>query len=209
MISLQQIFGEDEKFYSLLEASAHEARHSVQTLNQVLSNPERIPSLTEFRQSKDADKRITEQIGEALLNTFVTQLDREDIEALSETLYKIPKTVEKFAERFIVSRAGAYDTDFGTHIALLDTATGHVVEMVGQLRRQPTVQTVKEMNGRLQKVEGDADKLILDLLKDLYSGKHDPTKVTALKDLYELLEKVIDRCRDAGNVVTQIVLKHA
>jgi uncharacterized protein Yka (UPF0111/DUF47 family) len=31
----------------------------------------------------------------------------------------------------------------------------------------------------------------------------------ALKDLYELLEKVIDRCRDAGNVVTHIVLKYA
>jgi hypothetical protein len=58
-------------------------------------------------------------------------------------------------------------------------------------------------------VEGDADKLILEVLKDLYSGKHDPTRVMALKDLYELLEKVIDRCRDAGNVIVHIVLKSA
>jgi uncharacterized protein Yka (UPF0111/DUF47 family) len=29
-----------------------------------------------------------------------------------------------------------------------------------------------------------------------------------LRDLYELLEKVIDRCRDAGNVVLQVVLKN-
>jgi len=29
------------------------------------------------------------------------------------------------------------------------------------------------------------------------------------KDLYELLEKVVDRCRDAGNVVDNVVLKHS
>jgi len=31
----------------------------------------------------------------------------------------------------------------------------------------------------------------------------------AMKDLYDLLEKVIDRCRDAGNIVSQIVLKNS
>ena len=30
-----------------------------------------------------------------------------------------------------------------------------------------------------------------------------------LKDLFELLEKAIDRCRDAGNVVNQVVLKNS
>jgi uncharacterized protein Yka (UPF0111/DUF47 family) len=30
-----------------------------------------------------------------------------------------------------------------------------------------------------------------------------------LKDLYELLEKIIDRCRDVGNVISQIVLKNS
>ena len=39
MISLQKIFGKDDKFFGLLEASAEEARHSVQALNKVLSNP--------------------------------------------------------------------------------------------------------------------------------------------------------------------------
>jgi len=65
------------------------------------------------------------------------------------------------------------------------------------------------MNSVLQSVENKADDLILNLLKDLYSGRHSSTKVLAMKDLYELLEKVIDRCRDAGNVISHIVLKHA
>jgi uncharacterized protein len=50
---------------------------------------------------------------------------------------------------------------------------------------------------------------MLDELRDLYSGKYDPITAIALKDLHELLEKMFDRCRDAGNVVSHVVLKHS
>jgi len=209
MFSLQKFLGKDDKFFALLEASAEEASQSLRALNRVLSKPAKIPSLAEFHQSKEADKQITEQISEALVHSYVTELEREDIETLSAALYKIPKTVEKFAERFIVSAAMVRTTDFSRHIALLETATNQVIAMVRQLRNKPSVEMIKGMNSRLQQVEGDADKLILDVLKDLYSGQHEATKVMVLKDLYELLEKVIDRCRDTGNVITHIVLKHA
>ena len=64
------------------------------------------------------------------------------------------------------------------------------------------------MNARLQHIEGEADKLILENLKELYNGNHEPLQAMMLKDLYELMEKVVDRCRDAGNVVSHIVLKY-
>jgi len=211
MFSLQKLLGKDDKFFALLEASAEEARASVQALNRVLAKPGEVTSLKEFHAAKEADKRLTEQINEALVRTFVSQLEREDIEVLSAALYKIPKTVEKFAERFIVSAQIVKDTDFTRQAALLDAATRQVVEMVKLLRYLGAgrLDQAKEMNTKLQQVEGEADELILDVLRDLYSGRHDATRVMALKDLYELLEKVIDRCRDAGNVVTHIVLKNS
>src|ERR1043166_2787249 len=130
MFSLQKILGKDDKFFELLEASAEEARHSVQALNQILSRPNVTPKLADFHQSKEADKRITERINEALVTTFVSQLEREDIEVLSAALYKIPKTVEKIAERFIISVAVIRDVSFSRHIELLDAATKEVLAMV-------------------------------------------------------------------------------
>jgi uncharacterized protein Yka (UPF0111/DUF47 family) len=209
MFSIQRMFGRDSKFFDLLEASAEESRESVRVLNRVLSNPAKVPSVTEFHQSKDADKQITEQINEELVHSFVSELEREDVEALSATLYKIPKTVEKFAERFIISARVVQNADFSRHVALLNAATDHTVEMVKQLRQKPSVEAIKKMNDKMQQIEGEADRLILEVLQDLYSGAYDPTHVMALKDLYELLEKVIDRCRDTGNVVTHIVFKSA
>ena len=211
MFSLQKLLGKDDKFFDLLEASAEEARHSVQALNRVLAHANKTPTLEEFHQAKEADKKITEQINEALVTTFVSQLEKDDIEILSAALYKVPKTVEKIAERVIIASPAVKDVDFSRHVALLDAATRRVVEMVKLLRDLGSGQLdqAKEINGKLQQIEGEADDLILETLKDLFSGKHDATKVLALKDLYELIEKVVDRCRDAGNIVTHIVLKNS
>jgi uncharacterized protein Yka (UPF0111/DUF47 family) len=57
-------------------------------------------------------------------------------------------------------------------------------------------------------VEGDADDLILHRLKELYRVETQAVKLIILKDLFELLEKVVDRCRDAGNVISNIILKN-
>ncbi len=81
--------------------------------------------------------------------------------------------------------------------------------MVKQLRKGTDTATAREMNNKLQTIEGEADKLELELLRDLYQGDYEPKQVIFLRDLFELIEKVIDRCRDAGNIILQVVLKHS
>src|SRR5580765_2967594 len=180
MISLQKLLGKDDRFYDLLESSAEEAQRSVRELNRILSAPAQIPSLEAFHQSKEADKEITEQISRALISSYVTQLDREDIEMLSAVLYKVPKTVEKFAERFIVSAVHAATTDFSSHIKLLEAATSQVVQMVKKLRTHPSIEQIKGMNNLLQRVESEADDLILEVLRDFYSDRHPLTKMLTM-----------------------------
>src|SRR3954471_10379563 len=96
MFSLQRLLGKEDKFFSLLEASAQEARTSVQALVKLGQGFDQPVVLDEFAHSRRKDKRITEEISAAVYTTFVTALEREDIEALSNALYKIPKTVDKF-----------------------------------------------------------------------------------------------------------------
>lgn len=210
MISLQSFFGKKDVFYDLLEASAAQTRKSVQALHNLLSSSAgAAPSLEAFSASRREDKKITQQIDEALCRTFVTELEREDIAALATALYKIPKTVEKIAERFVISRERVAGTDFSKQIALMDAAADTVVTMISELRSKLHLERLKVLNDELQKIEGDADKLVLECLRELYTSNLDPIKVIILKDLYDLLEKVVDRCRDAGKVVAQIVLKNS
>jgi hypothetical protein len=209
MKALRKLLGYDDKFFNLLEASASEAQSSVQLLVGMLKQANGMPTLDEFVQTRRKDKQITEEISEQLCKTFVTPLEREDIEALSIALYKIPKTVEKFSEKFAVCHEHIREIDFSRQVNILEQTTETVTQMVKTLRQRAHLEQVKEQNDRLHYLEGEADKLMMSLIKDLYSGKHEPLQVIIIMDLYETLERIIDRCRDAGNVIFQIVLKYS
>lgn len=209
MFSLQRMLGKEDKFFDLLEASAKEAQKSAHALLKFLENPGEAKTLDEFIVSRRAEKRIADQISEALCTTFVTALEREDIEALSLALYKIPKTVEKIAERILIAPHLVEGMTLGRQVLNLGKAADALLLMIQELRAGTHLERVAEQNYRLQAIEGEADTVMNELLRDLYSGKHPDMKVIFLKDLYELLEKVVDRCRDAGNVISHIVLKNS
>jgi hypothetical protein len=209
MFSLQTIFGKGDKFYGLLEASSDAARDSAAALVKMLATRQQQVSLDEFMLARKREKDLTAQISRELVNTFVTALDREDIEALSAALNKITKAVSKFAERYSLAADRLGDIDFGTRAALLEKAADVIRQMVAQLRKGMNLEAMSALNDRLQAIENEADRLLLELYRDLYGGRHEPIRILLLKDLFELLEKAIDRCRDAGNVVYQIVLKNS
>jgi uncharacterized protein Yka (UPF0111/DUF47 family) len=207
MFSLQKFFGKDDEFLDLLEASAGECTASVNALKHILVPGAKL-SLDEFVASRRKDKQITNDIRELLCKTSITGLEPEDIESIANSLYKIPKTIEKFAERYILFADHLQDVQWGEQTQLLQQATETVLAMVRELRAKSHLEKLKEQNDALQKVEGDADDLILNRLKELYRNETQPVKIIILKDLYELLEKVVDRCRDTGNVISNIILKN-
>lgn len=212
MFSIGKFLGHGEKFFDLLEASAQQADSSVHHLVDLLAKLEHKDSpqdLGAFAESRREDKRITQELTEQLSKTFITPLEREDIQALASALYKIPKTVEKIGERILISPQDLRGHSFSKQVELLDQAAEAVLAMVKQLRKGTNIRTVREMNAKLQTIEGEADELELSLLRELYHGDHEARHIIFLRDLYELLEKVIDRCRDAGNIILQVALKYA
>jgi uncharacterized protein Yka (UPF0111/DUF47 family) len=209
MFSLQRFLGKDEEFFTLLEASAEEGLASVEALKRVINNPSAAVNLDEFAASRRKDKIITAQISALLVKTSVTGMEREDIELLCNALYKIPKTIEKFAERYVLTGPEIRAVPFAKHVEMAEDAARTILTMLREIKTGMNLKKITEQNEHLQKVEGEADKLMLELLRDLYGGKYAAMHVIILKDLYELLEKVVDKCRDAGVVVSHIALKQS
>jgi uncharacterized protein Yka (UPF0111/DUF47 family) len=212
MSALQRIFGRDTKFFDLLEGGAAAARVSATTLVAIFPKLTGNPSsdvLTDLAQARRKHKRLSQQTTEELCKNFVTPLEREDIEALSTALFKITKTVEKIGERLVISPSGSDLSLVSRQIAMLEKAAEVVVTMVNQLRTKSHGEEIRDAYERLQMIEGDADKLMNELLRELYHGNSDARVVVFWKDLFELLEKGIDRCRDAGYVVFHVALKYS
>jgi uncharacterized protein Yka (UPF0111/DUF47 family) len=213
MFSFKKLLGKDDKFFELLEAGAEEAETSVAlfaaSLQRIASGGGAALSLDEFNLARRKEKQIRQMTTEALSKTFVTPLEREDIEALSFALYRIPKQVEKIVERLSIYPGNIPHSAFERQAELMLQAAKAVVFMVKQLRGGTNIERIREANDRLQFAEGEADKVMLSLLKELYHGPCNAKELIILQELYEMVEQAVDRCRNAGNIVVQIVLKHS
>jgi uncharacterized protein Yka (UPF0111/DUF47 family) len=209
MLSFQRLLGREDEFCNLLEASAKEACHAVDALENVLKRHELSPTLHEFADARSKDKRITEEISQRLITTFVTPMEREDIEALAEALYKVPKIVEKFAERYSIVADQVKDVDFSKQLVLMDKAVNLVLKMVQALRAGRNLGGIKALQNELQACESQADDVLLEMEREFYQPGFPALKAVILKDLFSLNEKVVDRCRDAGNVVSHVLLKNS
>lgn len=206
---LRRILGKDDRFFNLLEASAEEARGVVQAISGILRSTSKLPALDDFVSARRKGKQIHEEITELVVRSFVTSLDREDIEALSGALYKIPKAAEKFVERFLLCAELLGTVDFTRHAETMEKAVDHAANMVQTLRRGGRLEKMMVMNAELERIAKEAELFMHSLLRDLYGGKHAFLQTLALRDLYQLLERITDRCAEVGSIVTHIVLKHS
>ena len=209
MFSIQQLFSKGDRFQDLLEAAAQESHESVRLVIELMKSPRNTQNLDDLILARRKEKKISEQISNELVKTFVTGLEREDIEALARGLFRIPKTAEKLAERIVMAGHHLDGIDFTKQADMMAKATDAILGMVKQLRYIEDMEKIKTFNDRLQLVEVEADKHMNDLLRDLYNGKYDAIRAIVVRDVYELMEKVVDRCHDTGNVVMQIVLKNS
>ncbi len=208
MINFQRILGREDEFFTLLEASAQEGANAVSALKRILNSANGSPSLKDFAEARRKDKELTTTLEEMLITTFVTPLEREDLEELGVALYKIPKTVEKFAERYIIAAPQIAGADFNRQLPLIEQAIQIVLKMVHALR-EGDLGDIKGLQNQLQALESEADDVLTESLAKFYEPGFPSLRAVILKELSDLLEKVIDRCRDAGNVISHVLLKNS
>lgn len=208
MFSLQTIFGSGQQFYALLDEAAQAAYDSARALHSMMKAADRQPALDAFKLARQRERTASDKISHALVDSFITPIEREDIESLGSALYKIPKQVEKFADRYSLAVQHLEGIDFAPRAAMLEQAAGVVVEMVHDLQKM-NIDRMTVLNEKLRSLENEADRLMLELYRDIYSGRLDNLQMFLLKEFFEILEKAIDRCREAGVVAYQIVLKNS
>jgi len=207
MISFQRLLGREDQFFGLLEASATECVASIEALRRILSTPGERPSLEEFVRARVRDKEVTQKLEEMLIHTFVTPIEREDLEELAEKLYKIPKTVEKFAERYALVVDRVADVPFEMHAQAISEAMHLLLQMVRALRAGDIV-TIKGKQSELRELARATETTLAESIALLYKPNVDPLKAIIVKDFYNLIEKALERCREAAAVIAHILLKN-
>lgn len=152
---------------------------------------------------------ITHRTVELLHKTFITPLDREDIHVLVSKMDDILDFIDAAAQRIHL-----YDvTDIpheGLELAEICVQAAHLIQSaVGALDNLKNPENVIKTCVEINRLENDADHVLRSGLARLFREEQDLRKLIKLKEIYELLETVTDRCEDVANIIDGIVLEYA
>lgn len=203
---------QEDRFYDLIGESGELSYQCVQLLKHLVSeeNPEKAFKLGhDIEIAKGRAKEVSHEITERLCQTFVTPLDREDIHSLATGLYKVPKIAEKAQERILAFRLKPFQNDFFKLTDNMAEAAEHLQFLIKNLKTLKDSQLVHDKCALLNNIETNTDELLSQLMVDLFQQESDVKQVILRKDVYNLMESIVDRHRDMGNLILEIVLKHS
>jgi len=154
----------------------------------------------------EADKLVRDIFSE-LNRTFITPLDREDMQRVAS---KIDDTIDHIdgisarLQSYKITTAPPYALDMANELV---KATKEVELMTAKLRNIKNPSSMIEHCRKTSEIEHKVDDLYSAAIAKLFES-NDPIEIIKLKDIYEKLESASDRCVDVADVVEDIVLKY-
>jgi uncharacterized protein len=154
-----------------------------------------------------AGDTITRDLIQLLNTQYVTPFDREDIYELATKLDDVVDYIDE-----VTDLLGLYGVESATKHAVEQCAI--LVQAVEQLAlvldRLKGMRGLQEPLVELKRLEDEGDRIVHDAIAALFrDDRIDPLIVIRWKDIYEGLEKAIDSCETAANVVANIAVKNA
>src|SRR2546422_939519 len=162
------------------------------------------------RRIKDVEHQgdeIVHRVYEELNKTFITPIDREDIQALATELDNVLDMIEAAS-----SRIGLYEIDRTTEAMVqlgnvIKDGTRLLKEAVGMIRNMKQANGVERISIEVHRLENVADDLMNNAVAALFH-QEDPVTIIKFKEITEVLEQATDHCEDVANVLSDIVAKN-
>lgn len=206
-----RLFGQDRALFQLLDDQAElccDAAKAFQDLivdyGQVERHAQRLKEI-----ESAADEKIR-----ALFNrvdaTFVTPLDKEDLHALSSELDDITDSIEAAASRFVLFHISEPREDVARLAEVVVNITNCLRQAINALSDLHNKTAITEALEAAHRSESTGDMLFRQALGNLFNTPMEmPLTVIKWKDIYERIEKAIDKSEDVASRIGSILVKYA
>tara|TARA_Y100001935_G_scaffold251435_1_gene253335 strand:- start:3632 stop:4261 length:630 start_codon:yes stop_codon:yes gene_type:complete len=187
-----------------LAKKAVEASNAVLDLMDDPTNKDKIAHISEIETEADV---LTRDIFSELNKTFITPLDREDMQRVASKIDDIIDFMDGIGARFAsykITEAPPHTKQMAEELV---KATKEVEFMVAKLGNVKNPKLMIEHCRQTSVIEHVIDDLYRLAISELFES-NDAINIIKLKDIYETMETASDRCVDVADVVEDIVLKY-
>lgn len=187
-----------------LAKKAVEASNAVLDLMDDPTNKDKIARISEIETEADI---LTRDIFSELNKTFITPLDREDMQRVASKIDDIIDFMDGIGARFASYKITETPPHTKQMAEELVKATKEVEFMVAKLGNVKNPKLMIEHCRQTSVIEHVIDDLYRLAISELFES-NDAINIIKLKDIYETMETASDRCVDVADVVEDIVLKY-
>ncbi|GHT37105.1 phosphate transport regulator [Planctomycetales bacterium] len=221
----------NEEFFTLFEDAAANCKETAQLFcrinNEGINNPslsgliatdeeQQInnegvsnPYLDEARRLKHESGFIVKAILRKLNSTFITPIDREDIQNIANLLNKITKKIVKACFNLHIYNIQEATYNMKLQAFNLLEATEELVPVVRLIRNTSQTEEATKFNNRMKEIESNGDTILNQTMAKLFSDSMQPLDVMKYREIHKDIESALDLCYVVSDEVLSVMLKHS
>jgi len=204
---LSWVKSNEKEILTILDNLAKKSVETSEALLVLLDDLGNTEKMEKVRRLETEGDVLTRDIFSELNKTFITPLDREDMQRIASKIDDVIDFVDGIAARLYSYKIETPPPFSKMMIEELVKATKEVEYMTSKLRKIKNPQDMIDHCRNTSDIEHRVDDLYRDAIKDLFES-NDAIHIIKLKDIYESIETASDRCVDVADVIEDIVLKY-
>jgi predicted phosphate transport protein (TIGR00153 family) len=201
------ILPQDKHFFNMLENESNNVLDGAKAFLDMVKNYENIKE--KQQKIKDIEHQgddFVHEIFEELNKTFITPIDHEDISALASAFDDVLDHIDGTATRLVLYEIKKPEENL---IKLAEVLVKQTMELNTALSGLRNIKNPKEIEKKcieVNRLENVADDIYKSSVAQLFKQR-DAIEIMKLKEVYERIEFATDKCEDAANVISDIVVK--
>jgi len=203
------ILPEDRVFFSLFQEMTEKIDEAAATLNEITHElPEGTEKSHKVRQLEHHGDEITRKIFEQLDESLITPLEPEEIARLAPVFDDVLDRIDWVTHQlcnYEIPASNDVLKEYSYLIMLAATEISHAVDSLSTLKNPDDVRTHVQEISRLYNL---STELLSRAVLELFKTK-DLLMIIKLKDIYEGMAKVMEKCNDVGHALGDIAKAHA
>ncbi|HUP92119.1 MAG TPA: DUF47 family protein [Solimonas sp.] len=205
-----RLMPKEGRFFEFFSEHAEQLVLGATELKALMANVAELPQRKRSIEAIEhrADK-ITQQTMQTLHQTFITPIDRDEIHQLITRMDDILDLMEDVSQCMFLYDIAQVTAEAGQLAEICLVSTEKVKQAVDQLPDMKNAKSILALCQEIDRLESDADNVMRVAMAKLFREEPDTRQLFKMKEIYQLLESVTDRCQDVANIMEAIVLENS
>lgn len=208
---LSFLIPQDKKFFQLFEKASANLLETSRALVEMVNAPtpeKRKELIREIERLEHVGDTVTHETFNELSTNFITPFDREDIHEMVSSLDDVVDFIHGSAKRIDLYKFAEIPPSVIKLADLVLLSAQELHNAVSNLKDIKRPDQIREACVKVNSIENRADDVFDMAIAQLFDDEKDAIQLIKTKEILSALETATDKCEDAANAISSMVVKY-